>query len=391
MTLADWLDRRSGWRSLAARARADLSRPVPPHVNALFALGTVAGTFLAVQVATGVLLLFHYRASADAAHGSLETLLSEVPSGWFVRSLHAWGAHLFVATLLLHMSRVFLYGGYKRPRELTWVLGALLLLLGLGLAFTGSVLPWDQRAYWATTVGTRMAEAAPLVGPELLRLVRGGEEVGESTLGRMFALHVAVLPLCLLPVLGAHLWLVRRLGVSTLEDADVEERVGHARLCEGGEPFFPHHVLREAFVANLALGLLFLLAILAPAGLGPRADPLETPPGVRPEWYFLPVYQLQKYMPRSLLGVEGNTLGFLASIPPILLLLALPFLDRGPARRPSRRKGAMGLGLLFLCLGCALGVLGYLSNRSVQAFGRTYVFDDRGFPERAAGPTVEAR
>ncbi|HET6201949.1 MAG TPA: cytochrome bc complex cytochrome b subunit [Planctomycetota bacterium] len=384
MSLGDWLDRRTGWRALAASARADLARPIPRHVNALFALGTLAATFLAVQVATGILLLLHYRPAAGAAHESLEVLLSEVPSGWFVRSLHAWGAHLFVATLALHMARVFVYGGYKRPRELTWVLGVLLLVLGLAFAFTGSVLPWDQRAYWATTVATDMTDAAPVLGGEILRLVRGGETVGEPTLGRMFALHVALLPLALLPVLAAHLWLVRRLGISTLEDVSTEERVGHASLCEGGEPFFPHHVLREAFVVNLALALLFLLAILAPAGLGPKADPLETPPGVKPEWYFLPVYQLQKYMPATVLGVEGRTLGFLLANLPPLLLLALPFLDRAPARRPSRRKGAMALALLAAFLAFALGILGFLSDRRVRILGRTYAFDVKGFPERSA-------
>ena len=382
MGLGDWLDRRTGWRAAAARARGDLGRPVPRHLNALFSLGTLAGTLLAAQVATGVLLLFYYRPAKDAAHESVEALISQVPSGWLVRNLHVWGAHLFVAVLSLHMLRVFLYAGYKRPRELTWLLGAGILLLGLGLAFTGSVLPWDQRAYWATTIGTGMADATPFAGSALLRLLRGGEVVDEATLGRFFALHVGVIPLLLLPLVGAHLWLVRRLGVSTLADVEEEERIGHAKLCEGGEPFFPHHLLREAFVVNLGLGLLFALAILAPVGLGPKADPFDTPPGVKPEWYFLPVYQLQKYMPASLLGLEGKKIGLLLALLPAVALVLLPFLDRNPGRRPSRRKGLLAAGLLAAGFTLALGLLGHFSDRRVRILGRLYDFDIRGIPHR---------
>jgi ubiquinol-cytochrome c reductase cytochrome b subunit len=382
--LGDWLNRRTGWRTAAARVRADLGRPVPPHLNSLFSLGTVAATFLAVQVVTGGLLLLYYRPSENSAHESLEHILSDVPSGWLVRSLHVWGAHLFVGVLALHMLRVFLYAGYKRPRELTWMLGVGILLVGLGFAFTGSVLPWDQRAYWGTTVGTEMVASTPLVGSEALRFVRGGEDVGEPTLGRFFAAHIFLLPLAILPLVGLHLWLVRRLGVSTLEDADVEERRGHDALSAGGEPFFPHHVLREAFVVNLALGLLFLLAILAPAGLGPKANPFETPPGVKPEWYFLPVYQLQKYVPERILGIEGKSLGLLLSLVPPALLFLLPFLDRSPARRPSRRKKAIAVGLASLLAVLLLGLLGHLSDRRVTIFGTPWDFDIRGVPHRAA-------
>ncbi|HKB16893.1 MAG TPA: hypothetical protein VKF62_12570, partial [Planctomycetota bacterium] len=171
---------------------------------------------------------------------------------------------------------------------------------------------------------------------------------------------------------------------STLEDVGTEERIGHAKLCEGGEPFFPHHVLREAFVANLALGLLFLLAILDPVGLGPKADPLVTPPGVKPEWYFLPIYQMQKYVPQGVLGIEGRTIGlFLSLVPPPLLLL-LPFIDRSPERRPSRRKGVIVLGLLALLSAVLLGVLGHLSDTKVHFLGHTYEFDIRGIPHAVA-------
>lgn len=383
--LGAWLDERTGWRALAASARRDLGKPVPRHVGVLFSLGTVAGTLLLVLLATGLLLAFRYRASPEGAFESLETLVDRVPAGWLVRSLHVWAADFLVLALALHAIRVFLFAGYKRPRELTWVLGVAILGLVLAEAFTGSVLPWNQRGYWATTIATEMTRALPLLGEPILSFLVGGSAIGEATLPRFFAFHALALPPLLLVLVGAHLALVRRLGVSTLEDVDVEIREGHDRLVAGGEPFFPHHVLREALVVNVVIALLLACALLWPPDLGDEANPFETPPGVKPEWYFLPFYQLQKYVPPRVLGLPGNAVGSMLAPLPFLALLLLPFLDRSPARRARRRKAWIALGLSSVLATVLLGALGHLADRRVHWFGREIEFDSRAIPRFAAG------
>jgi quinol-cytochrome oxidoreductase complex cytochrome b subunit len=210
--VGDWLDQRIGWRSVWETV---FVRKVP-KVNWLYTLGS-ATLFTAInQIVTGILLTIYYVPSPDQAYDSVQYITSQVPMGWLIRGLHHWGASAMVLLTVLHMLRVIFYGSYKFPREVTWFTGVGLLLVVLGFGFTGYLLPWDQKAYWATTVGTRIAEVTPLVGEWILRVMRGGSELSAVTLARFFGVHVWFLPAALLTLLGIHLYLIVRLGISSV-------------------------------------------------------------------------------------------------------------------------------------------------------------------------------
>jgi quinol-cytochrome oxidoreductase complex cytochrome b subunit len=209
---ANWLDERTNWRQVW---NAIFLRKVP-KVNWWFTLGS-ASLFVALnQGITGILLTLYYVPTPDHAYDSVQYITTQIPAGWLIRGLHHWGASAMVVLVVLHMLRVIYYGAYKFPREVTWFSGVILLLLVIGFGFTGYLLPWDQKAYWATTVGTRIAGTPPLIGDWILRVIRGGEEISAVTLARFFGVHVWVLPLTLMVLLGIHLYLVIRLGISAI-------------------------------------------------------------------------------------------------------------------------------------------------------------------------------
>jgi len=210
--LAGWLDERLGWRRVW---EAIFLRKVP-KVNWLYTLGS-ATLFVAVnQIVTGILLTVYYVPTPDHAYDSVQYITTQIPAGWLVRGLHHWGASAMVVLTVLHLLRVVAYGAYKYPREVTWLTGVGLLLVVLGFGFTGYLLPWDQKAYWATTVGTRIAGVAPLVGDWILRVMRGGDELSAVTLARFFGAHVWMLPAALLSLVLVHLYLVIRNGISAV-------------------------------------------------------------------------------------------------------------------------------------------------------------------------------
>jgi quinol-cytochrome oxidoreductase complex cytochrome b subunit len=209
---ADWVDERIGYRGVW---NAIFLRKIP-KVNWLYTLGS-ASLFVAInQIVTGILLTIYYVPTPDHAYESVQYITNQVPAGWIIRGLHHWGASAMVVLVVLHMLRVIYYGAYKYPREVTWLTGVVLLLIVLGFGFTGYLLPWDQKAFWATTVGTRIAEVTPLAGEWILRLMRGGQELSAITLARFFGVHVWILPAALLAVLGVHLFLVIRIGISEI-------------------------------------------------------------------------------------------------------------------------------------------------------------------------------
>jgi len=209
---ANWLDERVSWRQVWD---AIFLRKVP-KVNWFYTLGS-ATLFVAVnQAVTGILLTLYYVPTPDHAYDSVQYITTQIPGGWLIRGLHHWGASAMVVLVVLHMLRVIFYGAYKYPREVTWFTGVFLLLIVIGFGFTGYLLPWDQKAYWATTVGTRIAGTPPLIGDYLLRIMRGGENLSAVTLARFFGTHVWVLPAALMLLLGIHLYLVIRIGISAV-------------------------------------------------------------------------------------------------------------------------------------------------------------------------------
>lgn len=210
--ISEWFDERLGWRSVWETI---FLRKVP-KVNWFYTLGS-ATLFAAInQAVTGILLTIYYVPSPDQAYASVQYITSQVPAGWLIRGLHHWGASAMILLTVLHMVRVIVYGSYKYPREVTWFTGVGLLIVVFGFGFSGYLLPWDQKAFWATTVGTRIAEVTPLVGDAILRIMRGGKELTAITLTRFYGVHVWFLPATLLILIGIHLYLVIRIGISSV-------------------------------------------------------------------------------------------------------------------------------------------------------------------------------
>ncbi len=210
--LGNWLDERLGWRSVW---EAIFLRKVP-KVNWFFTLGSATLFTALLQIVTGILLTIYYVPTPDHAYDSVQYITNQVPGGYIIRGLHHWGASAMVVLCVLHMLRVIIYGAYKYPREVTWFTGVFLLLIVIGFGFTGYLLPWDQKAYWATTVGTSIAGVVPIIGNTILRILRGGNNLSAITLSRFFGVHVWVLPAALVVLMGIHLYLVIRNGISAI-------------------------------------------------------------------------------------------------------------------------------------------------------------------------------
>jgi len=372
MPLHAWLSERLPINFLTKFARAQLAEPQPRHVSWLHTLGFTALVLFALQIFNGILLLFYYKPGAATAYESVKFIIEKATFGWFFRQLHIWGANFIVTVVALHLVRVFFYGAYKKPRELTWMIGAGLFLATLGFAFTGYLLPWDQLAFWGTTVGTDSMKEVPLIGHLLLTFLRGGENVTDITMSRFFAIHVALLPAILLLLLGLHLFLIRYHHISPLNRTDEPDPGLDPKFAGQARPYFPDHFKKELLVAYGVLIALVITAIAVHMPLGKPANPMVTPPGIKPEWYFLPIYQSLKYVP-GWLGVLGNG-AF------ILLLILLPLLDRSPERHPKRRKLMTTLGILIVAGSIGMGWLGYLSDTTWRILGQRVHFDMKAMP-----------
>ncbi|NOZ27485.1 MAG: cytochrome bc complex cytochrome b subunit [Chloroflexi bacterium] len=349
LRLINWLDERYQLRALM---QALLHVYIPREAKTFY-LGGITLFLFAVQVITGSLLTLYYQPTPDTAYDSVLFITSDVTFGWLIRSIHAWGANLMILFCILHLLRVYFQGAYKPPRELTWMIGVALLGVTLGFGFTGYLLPWDQRAYWATTVGTEMAGAVPVVGEYLLRFLRGGMDITSATLSRFYGVHTLLLPLTLGAILAAHIVLIHQQGLANPR----KPAGGPSQPTEEEEkkalPFFPHYVLSEVIAWYVIIAILIVLASVFPAGLEEKADPLQTPPHIKPEWYFLSLYQVLKWVPR--------TVGVLAPMGAIVLLLLLPFIDRNPEVVPRKRPIAIFLGLATVIGIIVLTLLGLFS------------------------------
>jgi cytochrome b6 len=322
----NWLDDRLGLgklRELAAH------KTVPMHRYSVFYyLGGMTLFFFLIQVVTGVLLMLYYRPGAEEAFESVEFIMTTVPFGWLMRSIHSWSANLMVFFAALHLISVFFMKAYRAPREATWITGVILFFLILGFGFSGYLLPWNQLAFFATKVGTDVGGAVPLVGEWTVRFLRGGDRVGGATLARFYGWHVAVLPALTVVVLITHLVLVQMKGMS-VPAAVAEEAKRRPPM-----KFFPHFALRDLTGWVFALGVLAALAALFPWELGEKAD-LFAPAyeDIRPEWYFVFMFQTLKLVPGGeIFGIEFEAIPLLLFGAGAGVLLLLPFLDRGQHR-----------------------------------------------------------
>jgi cytochrome b6 len=328
-------------------------KSVPAHRHSIwYYTGGMTLFFFALQVATGILLLLYYRPTSEAAYESVQFIMTEVKFGWLIRSLHSWSANLMIGALFVHMFSAFFMKSYRKPRELTWFSGAFLLALSLAFGFSGYLLPWNKLAYFATKVGTDIAGQIPLLGHSVMVFLRGGEEVSGATLTRFFGFHVAILPALATFVVLLHLLLVQVQGMSV--PPSLETNPNHKSI-----PFFPNFLLRDLLGWLLALLLLVVLASIFPWDLGEKADPLApAPAGIKPEWYFMFMFQTLKLLPAEIWFVPGELVGILAFTLGGVLLLLVPFLDRNPDGRSGR--WAARLGWVAVAYMAFFTLLGYL-------------------------------
>jgi cytochrome b6 len=324
----NWLDERF---DLSDIKRFVAEKGVPVHTQEVwYYLGGMTLFLFAVQVATGILLLLYYRPSAAEAYESVQFIVTKVQFGWLIRNIHSWSANLLIAVAFAHFFSVFFLKSYRRPRELTWVSGMLLLILMLAFGFSGYLLPWNELSFFATKVGTGIAGAVPFVGRFLLRLMRGGDDVTGATLSRFYGLHVAVLPAITTALVALHLLFVQRQGMSVPIDIERRQKAGEP-LRE--MPFFPDYILRDVLAWYVALALLAALAAFYPWELGVKADPFApVPAGIRPEWYFLAMFHTLKLLPSHIWIFEGERVGVIVFGLAAVWLVFVPFLDRRASR-----------------------------------------------------------
>ena len=349
-SLFGWLDRRYGLTPLIDFLKHK-EVPIGHHSMVWYYLGGTTLFFFVIQVLTGTLLLMYYQPGADTSYESIVFITTKVPFGWLIRSVHCWSAHLMIVSLVVHMLSTMMLKAYRPPRELTWVTGFMLFAVALGFGFSGYLLPWNELAFFATSVGTDSVKSVPLIGDWLLQVMRGGHAVTLPTLSRFFALHVVILPLPIVGIVALHLLFIQRQGMAPPIGLEKAQR---------GMKFFPDFMLRDLLLWLIALILLLSLAVFLPYGpgipgieweLGQKADPLAPAyPGIKPEWYFLWIYQLLKEFPPHLFGLEGPQVALLVVTLLMTVWAIVPWLDRRAQKnQPSPAFTDLGVAaILFL-------------------------------------------
>lgn len=346
-----WLDERLGIKAIAGLAQ---KKEVPLHRHSIwYYFGGMTLFLFTVQVATGILLLLYYRPSAEAAFESVQFIITEVQFGWLIRSVHSWSANLLILVLFIHMFSVYFMSAYRAPREITWISGALLLFICIGFGFSGYLLPWNQLALFATKVGTEIAGVVPLVGHPIMVFLRGGEEVTGATLTRFFGFHVAVLPAIATVLIAVHVLLVQKHGMSVPPSMESE--------APKKMKFVPNFLLRDLIGWILAVGVLAALAAILPWELGVKADAFASAPaGIKPEWYFLFMFQTLKYLPAKIGPIDGEVLGVLAFGFGGLFWVLVPFLNRTPGYG-TRKLVFNIIGIFIVLFIVVMTIVGYLS------------------------------
>ena len=332
-----WLDARFGVGKLVEFARHK-EVPVGGHSMVWYYLGGTTLFFFTVQLVSGVLLLMYYQPGEATSYESIRFVTAKVPFGWLIRSVHCWSAHLMILSLVVHMFSTMILKAYRTPRELTWLTGFFLFAIALGFGFSGYLLPWNELSFFATAVGTDSVKSVPVIGQWLLEVMRGGPDVTINTLYRFFALHIVILPLLIVAVLSGHLIFIQVQGMA--------HGMAHQRPDRPGLRFFPDFLLRDLLLWLVCLIVLAVLVYLLPYGpgipgmeweVGKKANPLAPAyPGIKPEWYFLWVYQLLKEFPPHLFGMEGPQAALLVVTVLMGIWALVPWLDRRAAKgQPS--------------------------------------------------------
>ena len=329
--IGEWIEHRTG---LIGGVQHFLYEEIPESSGWHQVFGSVALFLFMVQIFTGIMLAFNYAPTPGDSYDSLRYILTALTAGPLMRGLHHWGASMIVVVVVLHMVQVFLYGAYKKPREATWMVGVVLLLVTLAYGLTGYLLPWDNRAYWGTMVTTQIAAMSPGLGPYLTRLLGAADGVGVVTFARFYAMHVLILPPATILLVALHVILVRRHGVAPVP-------------ADEGRPkkmFFPMQVFKDTVAIFIAFAILFTLAVAAHVPLEQMADPTDTSYIPRPEWYFLFLFQFLKMFNGPLEVIGAVVLPGVA----VLTLFLVPFIDRGAMMKVTKRTFAAGVVALAL-------------------------------------------
>jgi len=338
-----WLQERLGGQLFGGF----LNRKVPDETGLPHTLGSATLFLLVVQVVTGIVLAMNYSPTPEHAYDSITYIMTQVLFGPVLRGIHHWGSSALVILVGLHMLRVFVWGSYKIPREVTWMVGVALLLIVMAFAFTGYLLPWTQRSYWATVVGTKIVGTVPVIGSWLLEVVRGQADVGPVTLVRFYAIHVLLLPALLVPLVILHLYLVYRHSIAPAP--------GNEAAASKTKRFYPDQLAEDLGVSLVVLLVLFGLTWIWGVPTEVKADPSSTTYVPRPEWYFLFFFQLLKYFE----GPVWEPIGVVVlPLLVILLLFVLPLIDRRAERRPRRRPYAMAAAGVAVIVIAGLTYLG---------------------------------
>ena len=350
----DWLEFRL---KLEGPIKDTVLHPVPKNTASWwYVFGSASFVLLLLQIVTGILLAIVYAPSAGEAWNSLQVLNQQLPLGWFLRAMHGWGSNFMVAVVLIHMCQVFLFGAYKFPRELTWILGVFLLLMTLGMAFTGQVLRFDQDAYWGLGIGASIVSRVPLIGGWLVDMMLGGPIIAGPTLTRFFALHVFVIPGILLGMVGLHVWMVLRLGINDwpmpgrIVRKSTYVREYHELTKKSGVPFIPDAAWKDAiFAAAIMLSVVACALIFGPFGPSGQPDPTIIQTAPKPDFAFLWIYAVLAYLPPSL----ETPILFIAPTLGILAMLLLPLIAGEGEKHWSRRPVAV---LMLAVIAVTLGV-----------------------------------
>src|SRR6202166_2096022 len=349
-TIGHWLD---GRLQLGKPIRETAEHPVPRETASWFyVFGNAALTCFMLQIVTGILLALIYVPSAGEAWNSLQTLNHGIALGWFIRALHGWGSNFMVAIVLIHMVQVFLFGAYKFPRELTWIIGVFLLLMTLGMAFTGQVLRFDQDAYWGLGIGASIASRVPFLGSAIVKLMLGGPIIAGATLSRFFALHVFVIPGMLIAFVAVHLLLVLKLGINEwpmpgrIVKKATYEKEYHELTQKDGAPFVPYAVWKDLFFAAfILLAVAACAAFFGPFGPTGQPDPTIIQTAPKPDYFFLWLYAVLSFLPPSM---ETPAL-LIGPVIVIGALLLLPFVF-GEGEKSWRRRPTAVLTILFVAV-----------------------------------------
>ncbi|NOX17458.1 MAG: cytochrome bc complex cytochrome b subunit [Chlorobi bacterium] len=331
-------------------------KKVPVHKHTIwYYMGGVTLFLFLIQLLTGILLLMYYQPGENSSYESVRFIVNKVNFGWLIRNLHSWSANLMIFFAFVHMFSVFFTRAYEKPRELTWVTGVLLLVLAMVFGFSGYLLPWNELSFFATKVGTDIAGAVPVIGEGIRTVLRGGEDVTGATLSRFFGFHVAILPALFTIVLVVHLFLVQKVGMS---EPDFFKKLPDEK--KKFISFFPDFAIRDALLWLIVLYLLIFLALFFQWDLGIKADALSpAPTGIKPEWYFMFMFQSLKMLPPHLGFIEGEVFGVLFFGAAALAWMLIPFVKFN-SKKYTKERIMLVLGTLVVLFIVSMTIIGYL-------------------------------